>query len=282
MADAGQGSQRINCIICGVDDARSVWSEHGLHVVQCRRCGLKYHNPVAAAESYDADYYADEVKTRKGGYFSTYVHAKDEGRLDEIARFKPGGRLLDVGCAFGFFIGHARDRGWDVAGVDVSEHSLSHARDTLGIENLNCGPLQDLGLPAGQFDVITCWDAVEHFPNPRVVVTEMHRLLKPDGFLVMEIPNEFSSLARIVWSIRNRRPPTPVTLPPTHLFFFDQKTIYTFLDICGFHVAHFRTTGFANPENPRPEILKRLFNRAAELSGRGTKMIVFAQKKQPR
>lgn len=279
MTGQGREHQRIDCIICGVDDARAVWCEGALQVVRCNRCGLLYHNPVAAAESYDADYYADEVKTRRGGYYGTYVHAKDEQRLDEIARFKQGGRMLDVGCAFGFFLKHARDRGWDVTGVDVSEHSLAHARDELGILNLHCGPLQDLNLDAAQFDLITCWDAVEHFPNPRIVVTEMRRLLNDEGMLVMEAPNEFRSLARVVWSVRNRRPPVPVTLPPTHLFFFDHKTIHAFLDACGFRIVHFRTTGFANPDNPRPEILKRMFNRAAELTGRGTKMIVFAEKK---
>lgn len=272
-------SERVLCVVCRIDDSRTIWSEGEKRIVKCNRCGLVYHNPVMQREQYDEAYYADEVKTRKGGYFDTYVHAKDEARLKEIGRFKSGGRLLDVGCAFGFFLKHAKDAGWDVEGVDVSEHALDHAKNTLGIEKVHHGPLQNQNLPPQSFDIITIWDAVEHLPDPRIVLLEMHRLLKADGYLVMEAPNEFYSLARIVWSLRNRRPPTPVTDPPTHLFFFDHRTIHKFLDVCGFKTAFFRTTGFANPENPRPEILKRFFNRAAELTGRGTKMIVFAQKK---
>lgn len=272
-------AERILCIICRLDDARVIWKMDDLQVVKCRRCGLVYHNPVHHQEQYDENYYADEVKTRPGGYYDTYVHEKDEMRLNEIAKFKAGGRLLDVGCAFGFFLKHAKDRGYDVEGVDVSAYSLAHAKDKLGIENTHQGPLQDLKLPAQSFDVITMWDAMEHVPDPRLVGLEIHRLLKSDGVFVMEVPNEFYSLARIVWSLRNRKAPTPVTDPPTHLFFFDHRTVHKFLDVCGFKAVSFRTTGFANPENPRPEWMKKFFNRAAELTGRGTKMVVVSRKK---
>ena len=102
-----------------------------------------------------------------------------------------GGRLLDVGCGTGGFLKElCRDSKWQAVGVDISERALETARQQ-GL-TVQCGELDSLHLPAASFDVVTLWEVIEHVPNPRGMLLEIHRLLKPAGVLLMSTPNSES------------------------------------------------------------------------------------------
>jgi methionine biosynthesis protein MetW len=100
-----------------------------------------------------------------------------------------GGNVLDIGCGDGALCQSIVDRFDNVYGIDNSKVALRSARDsrisTTQVD-LDKGSLPFL---SQSFDMVTCLDVIEHLFDPVVLVKEIHRVLKPDGFFVLTTPN---------------------------------------------------------------------------------------------
>jgi 2-polyprenyl-3-methyl-5-hydroxy-6-metoxy-1,4-benzoquinol methylase len=105
-------------------------------------------------------------------------------------------QLLDVGCGSGTLIGILKQRGFRVLGVDFSAEAAALAESENGVEVL-VGSLEQAGFKDGSFDVVTLFHVLEHVTNPRDVLAEVHRILRPDGRLVLQVPNIDSWQSRI-------------------------------------------------------------------------------------
>ena len=105
--------------------------------------------------------------------------------------FKPGGRLLDVGCGTGNFLLRARDKGYQVEGVDLNPGAVAAAR-ARGLQ-VHQESLEDFDrkCPPGTFDIVTMFDVIEHFDNPAEMVAIAQRLLKPGGGFIVTTPNGY-------------------------------------------------------------------------------------------
>jgi SAM-dependent methyltransferase len=114
-------------------------------------------------------------------------------RLRIVHRRKRTGRLLDVGTGDGHFVDVAAPS-FDVTATEVSETGARYAR-ARGHAPI-VGPLLSLGLPQRHFDVITLWHVLEHLPYPGKALGRLLGLLKPDGILVIAVPNETMPLLR--------------------------------------------------------------------------------------
>lgn len=159
-------------------------------------------------------------------------------RLEAIEKFVPTrGRLLDVGCALGFFMEAATRRGWLVAGVDISEHATSYARDELGLD-ARTGTLQSLPFESGAYDVVTAWDVIEHVTDPVGELRAMRRLLRAGGLLVLSTPDIGSRLAKLTKSRW-----MGFKLAEEHLVYFDRDTVEKALAHAGFEVVEMRPIG---------------------------------------
>ncbi len=113
-----------------------------------------------------------------------------------VTRFKQSGRMLDVGCATGVFLQWFQAGGsWDLYGLELSEGAARVAR-AAGL-NVFIGQLEEAAYPENYFDVVTFWDVLEHISDPRSALLETRRILKPDGILVLRLPNAASLDARI-------------------------------------------------------------------------------------
>ena len=97
-------------------------------------------------------------------------------------------RMLDVGCGSGTILGLMKQRGFDVVGVDFSAEASRIAETQNGVKVL-VGSLKDAGFADASFDVVTLFHVLEHVTNPRDVLSEAHRVLKPSGRLVLQVPN---------------------------------------------------------------------------------------------
>jgi 2-polyprenyl-3-methyl-5-hydroxy-6-metoxy-1,4-benzoquinol methylase len=97
-----------------------------------------------------------------------------------------GKRALDMGCAVGFTSRVLADLGYEVVGVDVSRWAVSQARERVAADFLLC---DGAGVPFqnGAFDLVTCFDVLEHLPNPKRAVCEMFEVCR--GALVCTTPN---------------------------------------------------------------------------------------------
>jgi 2-polyprenyl-3-methyl-5-hydroxy-6-metoxy-1,4-benzoquinol methylase len=149
-------------------------------------------------------------------------------KIELLRAYLPGtGRVLDVGCAYGFFLQVARELGFHAQGVDISGIAADFARSLVGVEVFH-GELLDAAFPDSQFDVVTLWDTLEHLHKPHAVLREVYRILKPGGVLVVETLN-VNTLSQHL--MRNR---WPLYVPPYHLFYFTKRTAKRLIRNAGF------------------------------------------------
>ncbi|MBA3733327.1 class I SAM-dependent methyltransferase [Patescibacteria group bacterium] len=136
------------------------------------------------------------------------------------------GKLLDVGCATGFFMNIAKDFGFEVYGVEMSDFAAQKGRDA-GL-NIITGPLEGSNYPDSHFDVITMCDVLEHVSSPKDVLAEAKRILKKGGVLMVNTPDSESLWSRLFGSRWH------LILPPEHLHYFSPFTLNYYLSNHGF------------------------------------------------
>ncbi|MBH8556129.1 3-demethylubiquinone-9 3-O-methyltransferase [Nostocaceae cyanobacterium CENA357] len=115
-----------------------------------------------------------------------------------------GLKVLDVGCGGGLTCEFMAKRGVSVTGLDQSLESLKVAQDHANKNNLDInykyGFAENLPFDSNSFDIITCVDVLEHVADLRQVISEIHRVLKPNGlFLFDTINRNFKSKAIMIW-----------------------------------------------------------------------------------
>jgi 2-polyprenyl-3-methyl-5-hydroxy-6-metoxy-1,4-benzoquinol methylase len=185
------------CPACGAPGAQLVANTSGIRLVRCASCTLVYSNPqpVEAVrtrylEEYDLAAHFDRSGERKRVLFGR--------RLERIGLpSKSRERLCDVGCAGGQFLKAAQEVGWQTSGIELNPPAAAKARTT-GAEVYE-GALESLDdLPWRSFDVVTCWDVLEHTPAPRAFVRNLSRLVASGGFLAVTTLNWSSLVRRIV------------------------------------------------------------------------------------
>jgi 2-polyprenyl-3-methyl-5-hydroxy-6-metoxy-1,4-benzoquinol methylase len=219
------------CRICSSEKFEARFEKNGFRIEKCLYCGLvQVTNPPQPSEidSYYDDNFFDKhyQKLQTDPKTQGYEYGKFNYRLEEIEKRTRGkGRILDVGCSFGFFMDAAKKRGWKTDGVEISEFAANYARDKLGINVVN-KPLNEANFDAGFFDVVTLWNVIEHLPDPIELMREIYRILKPAGMIVLTTGNAESLLARIT------RERWRVLIPPIHLSYFAPATIKYLLNSC--------------------------------------------------
>lgn len=96
--------------------------------------------------------------------------------------------LLDVGCGSGTLLGLMKRSGFRVIGVDFSKEAAALAETENGVQVV-AGSLEDARFPAHSFDIVTLFHVMEHVTNPRNVLREVARILRPEGSVVLQVPN---------------------------------------------------------------------------------------------
>lgn len=118
-------------------------------------------------------------------------------RAGQTVRFlhaQRGGRLLDVGCGSGGFLSLMKELGWECEGVEPDPGAAKVAV-SLG-HNVRHGSIEDLDLPEAHYDAVTLSHVMEHFPDPKVAMAAIARVLKPGGILVSTSPNPTGIIRR--------------------------------------------------------------------------------------
>lgn len=180
------------CPLCTDPSDDIAFRLKGFRYHRCRACHAVFVDlQIDKAEVhalYSEDYYEsdDSEKTERQGYPSyrkTHDTLSDGFRtkLAFVQRFVKSGRLLDIGAAYGFFVNVAASA-FVSEGVEISPYAVHLAR-TEYHANVEIGDAEHLDKPSEEFDAVTMWDIIEHLPNPRKALEEIHRILKPGGFL---------------------------------------------------------------------------------------------------
>jgi SAM-dependent methyltransferase len=157
-------------------------------------------------------------------------------RIKKLEALKPEkGRLLDVGCAAGFFLDVARSHGWMTRGVELSAFASRYARERFGL-NVFTGTLVEAKFPDASFDAVVMDDVIEHVPEPIAMLQEVNRVLGADGILTLNTPNAGGLLRKIM---RRRW----FHFKEDHLFYFSHETIERTLESAGFRVLAIKPSG---------------------------------------
>jgi SAM-dependent methyltransferase len=214
--------------------------------VRCGTCGLVYLNPRPRRDEMARHY--------PPAYFALYPEVMRNGERSPLMRLgftlirrrrlpaRPPGRALDIGCGSGFYLATLRRLGWVVDGVEISEDAARHARELNDIA-VRVGSAEMIlpDLPDRSFDLVTMWHVLEHLHDPRAVLSQVARVLRPDGLLMLEVPNFAGACSRV---FRSSWAPLE---PPRHLFQFTPASLSALLGGAGLRVARLR--GIASPQN---------------------------------
>ena len=234
-------SEDFPCMLCGGRGYGVLHRKGRFKAVKCRSCGLVYITPRRTREGIHELY---------GPEYWRSLRAKDYGYTDYLAdgalyldtfrmrahvidpyKSAPG-RVLDVGCAAGFFLKVMAEKGWETHGLEISETVVRYAREELGLSGVRTGDASALpGFPRRFFDVITFWDVVEHLEDPRSALRAARPLLKDDGIVVVETQNVESTFAYLLG------PRWQHYKYDEHLYHFSPVTLRRLLLQAGFFVV---------------------------------------------
>ena len=139
------------------------------------------------------------------------------------------GKILDIGCAAGYFLTLARDRGWEPYGIEISDFHLKKARENLGRKQIIGVPLKMASFPPNSFDVITMWDVLDHLTDPLGELKEIGKILKKKGLLIMRVRN---MAYHILMNRLFKKNLLGIIQNPTtfHLFGFNNKNMKVLLE----------------------------------------------------
>lgn len=233
------------CNLCGGTKTQPFCPENGRGLVQCDECGLVYVAEQPVADELYALYGETYFKNDDSGEVGYTDYIKDERnirktvnrRFDHIEKFVKPGRLLDVGCAMGFFIDEASKRGWQVEGQDISHYATEYVMNRFG-HTAHHGSLLQLELPQGAYDLVTMYDVIEHVPDPKGYMQRVAELVKSGGVFELATPDVGSIPARMTgkrW--------IGYKLSDEHVYYFSVQTLTRMLDEAGFDVEHVRHIG---------------------------------------
>lgn len=285
-----------NCDFCGGDkairflEAENPETKEKFKIVRCSLCGLIYLNPRPAkniiGRYYPADYYYSfqDFSDRRLSYrdrlkkisFEGYYHSKSivkkllafllvRNFMIVVPKEKKG-RLLDVGCGSGEFLYQMRNFGWEPYGVEISQKSANIGNQH-GL-NIFCGELEGADFPDNYFDVVVLSQTLEHVYSPGSYLEHIYRLLKPEGLLIIGVPNVGSLETQIFGRCCHALD------VPRHLYFFTVTSLRRYLEKYGFEVEKVLSKKFSLPLNGIRGDLKSFIQNECKDKSVLTKMLV--------
>lgn len=174
--------------------------------------------------------YYDRVMT-EGPAIQRAWHRQKFSRVRELLALPPGGRLLDVGCGPGSFLGGFElDRegaAAELVGIDIAAEQVEYANQRYGHAQrrfLSLGPDDEWPFPAAHFDAITIIEVVEHLHPEQIrsIADRCGRVLKPGGSVVITTPNYASHWPVLEWLIARA---SAVSYHEQHITRFNRFTV---------------------------------------------------------
>ncbi len=155
--------------------------------------------PAALPTIYPKNYYSYNFEDKLGPLVMRFKALTERAKVAAYAPYlRPHARVLDIGCGDGHVLEqleNAYPEPLHLAGVEFSEHGVA-ATKALGYQ-VHVGPIEDVALPSGAFDLVIMNQLIEHVRDPKAVLEKIATALAPGGHLFIETPNIDSYDARL-------------------------------------------------------------------------------------
>jgi SAM-dependent methyltransferase len=196
-------------------------------LVKCKTCGLVRSDPVAPSDTLAELYrqsaftYAQEVTNLRKTY------GRSLARLKALGAHK--NTLLEVGCGNGFFLEEALKQGYvHVLGVEPSQEAVEQASPVIR-PSILCTVMQPGLFERAQIDVICLFQVLDHIADPKSLISECFKVLKPGG-LILCINHDITS-----WSARFLKERSPI-IDVEHTYLYSPTTLSRLYEAQGFRV----------------------------------------------
>lgn len=202
--------------------------EKKYNVIGCEICNFRHLDPIPSEEELALFYKKEYFQLSKPEYL--FEDRKEiqhrniffDQRINFFIKNSSGRSLLDVGCGDGIFLERARERGFEVYGIEPSEQASSIGRsNNLDIFSgtLNSFVKQNDKL----FDIVHLKNVLEHVNKPIHVLEECRKLLKPKGILYIEVPNDYNAFQLFgTWINKERKSWICI---PDHINYFNFRSM---------------------------------------------------------
>ena len=194
---------QMTCPVCGAANWKSIFdckdfsiSQQQFSLAECENCSLRITVGAPDKESigpyYKSEEYISHTNTNKGivnqlyQWVRKYMLSKKRKLIEDVSG-KRVGALLDYGSGTGAFVRYMKVAGWMTTGIEPDTDARKVASEQFQIDLLEAGTLQNL--QPCQFDVITLWHVLEHVHDLQLTIQKLKDLLKPDGVLIIAVPN---------------------------------------------------------------------------------------------
>ncbi len=163
---------------------------------RCSGCRLLFLHPIPddLGRFYPSDYYG--LASNMEEFAQRAEH--ERYKIDLVKQFVGSGRLIEIGPGAGGFALLARDAGFQVRVIEMSQDSCDYLSGMIGVDAI-CTSDEAHALEAGEAaDVIALWHVVEHLDDPFALVRAAARKLLPGGILVLAAPNPWALQFRLL------------------------------------------------------------------------------------
>jgi len=199
-------------------------SKENFTIVSCGTCDFTFTNPRPLNENlgnyYKSDMYISHTNNSKGIFNWLYQTIRNYAVGNKVALLKSitkEGTHLDIGCGTGEFLNACKNAGYSTKGIEPSELARTQAKNNY---NLAVSDNTDLTqFSEEEFDSISMWHVLEHVPNLNETISQFHKILKPNGKIIIAVPNYKSwdaSYYKEFWAAWD---------VPIHLWHFSKSTI---------------------------------------------------------
>lgn len=222
------------CPVCDQEVAQPpLYELQDFNVYRCQ-CGLQFISPCLSAHDMVSVYSSSEILQNASPVLKDYYeydvldHTTQTYRdydkaLSQLGSLTSQRKLLEVGCGRGGLLRVAKEKGWDVFGIDSSLENITELRkyDIAGV----CVDYLSYH-PAEKFDVIILWDLIEHPTNPAAYLQKSRELLHPGGLLLIatpHYPNLLSMIAGLLYQMSLGK----IKFPVAQLYFLEHTTYFS-------------------------------------------------------
>lgn len=232
----------VNCPFCDEKQYHNKFILNGFTHVRCDKCYTVYVTPRLKDEYvdllYSDEYYSELYINSMIPAFETRKALIGQRKYKQVEHYANKGSVLDIGCGIGEVIDVFNDNEWDCHAIEFNPGALNWLRQKeINVTDVHFNEYNT----KLKFDVIMAWGVVEHVLDPLNFLKKVHKLLKPGGIFVSEVPHGNSLL--VDYSRVSGKDPERILMGEQHIVLYSVDAYRDLHRKAGLEQVHLQTNG---------------------------------------